>query len=568
MDATHGGGMAFADGPKLELDELIDQLIARARDVQQTQGRLRALLSAIELVNGELDLERVLGHIAQAVCTLANARYAALGVIAHDGGLERFIHVGIDGETAQRIGPLPTGKGLLGALITDPRPVRLSNLADDPRSSGFPANHPPMTSFLGVPITVRGEVFGNLYLTDSLRGEFNAEDEELVRSLAQAAGTAISNARLYDESRLRQRWLAASAEISSKLMSAMGEDPLRTIARLSAGIADADLVMVGVLVNDGSQILVEMAVGDLAADITGQRFAADGSLAGRAIAARAPVLIRNSVSAEPPPDLVSIIEPGPMMVVPLLGTSDVLGVLTILRSPGRAPFSTSDLEMAAAFAGHASVALELSNARADQQRMVLLEDRDRIARDLHDHVIQQLFAIGLRLDSVASTVGPDNPLAGHLKERVAEITQTIRRIRTSVFELRGPLVGPVEGLRQDVLVIAAELRPLLGFAVDVRFTGLVDSMPTDVAEDVLACVREGLTNIAKYAYATRADAEVDVKQGQVQVVIRDDSRGLDESAPRSGLDNLASRALRRGGEFTARPAANGGTELIWKAPIT
>ena len=227
MEAGPRASLHFPDVPKLELDELIDQLVERAEGVRRAQGRLRALLHAIETVTGDLSLEVVLRNIVQAACELAGARYGALGVIGPDGLLEQFIHHGMDEQTAAQIGSLPQGKGLLGALITDPQPIRLVHMDDDGRSAGFPLGHPPMDSFLGVPLRVRDEVFGNLYLTDSDKGEFSAEDEELVVALALAAGTAISNARLYAESRLQQRWLNASVEIGARLLSAerRGPDP-------------------------------------------------------------------------------------------------------------------------------------------------------------------------------------------------------------------------------------------------------------------------------------------------------------------------------------------------------
>ena len=291
MAADSSAALTFPDGPKLELDELIDQLVERAQGVKQAQGRLRELLKAIELVTGDLSLEIVLRHVVEAACALGAARFGALGVIAGDGGLEQFIHVGLDAETAAAIGHLPVGHGLLGALITDPRAIRLEHIADDPRSVGFPASHPPMDSFLGVPIRVRGEVFGNLYLTESIHGGFSAEDEELVRSLAIAAGTAISNARLYDESRRQQRWLAASAEIGAKLLAPTGEDPLRMIARRASDIAEADLVTVGLVTPDQQDILVEVAVGEPGENLVGQRFALAETVAGEAIEHRAPVLL-------------------------------------------------------------------------------------------------------------------------------------------------------------------------------------------------------------------------------------------------------------------------------------
>jgi GAF domain-containing protein len=363
-----GPRLRFPDIPKLELDELIDQLVDRAHEVKRAQGRLRALLRAIETVTGDLALEVVLRNVVESACDLAHSQYGALGVIGPDGGLEQFITVGVDDETAQRIGPLPQGKGLLGALITDPRPIRLRHMTDDPRSTGFPPNHPPMDSFLGVPIHVRDEVFGNLYLANSERGEFSTEDEELVIALALAAGTAISNARLFQESAVQQRWLEASVEIGAQLLSASGEDPLRVVARRAIDIADADIVSVGLITPDGSAFVVEEAFGQRADELIGRSFPLEGSLAGRVLAEGAPLLVHAAGADElPQTHLALVMEAGPLMVVPLRGTGAPRGVLSLCRTRGRQAFTTRDLAMADSFASHASVALELADSRTAEQ---------------------------------------------------------------------------------------------------------------------------------------------------------------------------------------------------------
>jgi signal transduction histidine kinase len=534
--------------PKLELDDLIDQLVDRAQGVKQAQGRLRALLRAIETVTGDLTLERVLRNVVEAACDLAGAQYGALGVIGDDGGLEQFIHVGIDDETATRIGHLPEGKGLLGALINDPRPIRLENMDDDERSTGFPAGHPPMDSFLGVPIDVRNEVYGNLYLANCARGRFSAEDEELVLALALAAGTAISNARLYQESRLQQRWLEASAEISAQLLSSSGEDPLRLIARRAIDIADADLVSLGLLTPDGTAFVVEVAFGDHSDELVGRRFAVadeDG----------------------PSSHLASVVNAGPVMTVPLRGTGTPRGVLSLMRRRDRRGFSPTDFAMAAGFASHASIALELADSRAAEQKLVLLEDRDRIAMDLHDHVIQELFAIGLSLEGMADQV-PD-PMAGRVRQRVEDLDRTIRRIRTSIFALRGNLGTTSDGLRQQVLEVASDLTAALGFAPHVAFSGLVDLVAdSELTDDATACVREMLTNVARHAKAASAIVDVQRRTEGLVITVTDDGMGPPLVATRSsGTANLAARAEKRGGSFELNPAPSGGAVAIWKVRI-
>jgi signal transduction histidine kinase len=568
MDGRPSAPLQSLDVPKLELDDLIDQLVERAQGVQRAQGRLRALLHAIETVSGDLALEAVLRNVVEAACELAGARHGALGVIGYDGGLEQFIHVGMDAQTVARIGHLPKGRGLLGALITDPRPIRLQHMSQDDRSTGFPDGHPPMDSFLGVPVRVRGEVFGNLYLTDSRTGRFSAEDEELVGALALAAGTAVSNGRLLQESRLQQRWLTASVEISAQLLAPVGEDPLRMIARRAIDIADADLVTVGLLTQDADQLMIEVAAGAGADELLGRRFDLTKTLAGRAIDERSPLLLSSTDADELRAHEASVMDAGPLMVLPLEGTQRTRGVLSLVRASGRRPFSGADLAMAAGFASHASIALELADARAAEHDFVMLEDRERIARDLHDHVIQELFAIGLSLQNAATQTESPEVARELIQRRVGDIDRTIRQIRTSIFELRGPLDGLAEGTRQRILEIAADLTPALGFSPGVTFSGLIDtSVPVDTTDDIAAVVREALTNVAKHAHAASASVSVSVSADTVALQVTDDGVGCIENPRLSGLANLRTRAELRGGTFDVSASRAGGTTVTWKAPL-
>ena len=559
----------FADIPKLELDQLIDQLVDRAQDVKRAQGRLRALLRAIETVTGDLALEVVLRNVVESAVELAHAQYGALGVIGPDGGLEQFIHVGIDDETAALIGNLPQGKGLLGALITDPQPIRLRHMSEDARSTGFPPNHPPMESFLGVPIHVRDEVFGNLYLSNSARGEFGPEDEELVVALALAAGTAISNARLYDEAQTQQRWLEASLEIGNQLLSPAGEDPLRLVARRAIDVAEADLVSIGLTTPDGDGLVVEEAFGLHADDLVGRRFPLAGSLAERVLNGNEPLLTANAGDPDMPRSYLSgVIEIGPLMVLPLRGGSSGRGVLSVLRVRGRRAFTSRELNMAASFAAHAGVALELAESRATEQKLLLLEDRDRIAMDLHDHVIQELFSIGLSLEGAATTLGRDDPVAHRIRQRVEDLDRTIRRIRTSIFELRGALATPSGGLRQSILEVVSELTPALGFAPHVAFGGLLDvPLPDGLGDDVLACVRESITNVAKHARAKSVVVDVALVGDTLTITVTDDGVGPGEATRHSGTANLLARAEKWAGTYELAPGVSGGCTVTWKAHI-
>jgi two-component system, NarL family, sensor histidine kinase DevS len=556
----------YSAGPRLELDQLLTQLIDQARDVMAARDRLRGLLRANRLIIGDLALPVVLHRIAEAARALVQARYAALGVLGPDGGLEQFIHVGMDEATVARIGHLPEGKGLLGALIDDPHSIRLATLADDPRSVGFPAGHPPMTSFLGVPIRIRDEVYGNLYLTERDGGPFTAEDEELVSALAATAASAIDNARLYAEAGRRQRWLEASTEITRQLLSSEGEPPLSVIARRLHEMADADVVAVVLPTADERRLMVEVATGEQAAQLTALTYPVENTIAGVAINSGRPVLIGDVTQQQTyTVYLAEIVPVGPMMALPLVATQRSRGAVLVARVPGRRRFNEADLDIATTFAQHAAVALELADARADQQRMMLLEDRDRIARDLHDHVIQRLFAAGLTVQSVAAGAVSDSG-AGRLSTVVDDLDETIRQIRTTIFELRGPLAPQTSMLRGQVIGVVDDIAPLLGFTPALRFTGPVDTVvPEDVGPDLIAVVREALSNIARHAKATAAAVEITATSTELTVDVTDNGVGIGDTERRSGLANLSRRAERYGGMLTLPD--HEGTHLRWTIPF-
>jgi signal transduction histidine kinase len=576
-DREHPSGVPldFVDAPRLELDQLLAQLIARAEDVMAVQGRLRGLLAANKMVIGEVDLPTVLRHIVQAACQLVRAKYGALGVLAPGGGLQEFVHIGIDAQTAARIGPLPSGKGLLGAVIDTPQPIRLRTMSDDIRSVGFPPEHPPMSSFLGVPVRVRDEVFGNLYLTEAEDGEFTAEDEELVTALAATAGIAIENARLFEQAERRQGWLQASTRITRQLLSAAGEEPLKLIADQARQISDADVVTVVLPTSNPGRLMVEVASGSHADELAGFSYPQANTLAGLVFETGRPALVRDVTEDEGyHVHLLEVLPVGPVMVLPLVGSQGVRGALMIARLHGRHHFDEPDLDMATTFANHAALALELADARADQQRMVLLEDRDRIARDLHDHVIQRLFAAGLTLQSVAKGVG-DTDLTAKLEGVVSGIDDTIRQIRTSIFQLRGQLAPEMGNVRTQLLSVVAEVSPLLGFQPSVRFAGAIDALVSDaIVPDVVAVVREALTNVARHASATRAEITLTTTSAQLVLEIVDDGVGIGETQRRSGLANLRQRAERHGGALGLAPGPAGqttpsreGTSLRWTIPL-
>ncbi|MFI7587413.1 GAF domain-containing sensor histidine kinase [Spongisporangium articulatum] len=582
MDATPGpepedrGGarparLTFPELQRLELDDLLGQLIERAQEVQATQGRLRGLLQATGLIVGDLDLESLLRHVVEAARELVGARYAALGVVGPEGGLAQFVHVGMDDDAVTRIGHLPEGKGLLGALIEDPRPIRLERIADDDRSSGFPPHHPPMHSFLGVPIEARGRVFGNLYLAESDRGTFSAEDEELARALAATAGVAVENARLYESAHRRGEWLQANALISRSLLSGdLGRDEvLRLVAERSCELAAADFVTVCLPAEDGADRLhVATAAGVVPEGVAGRRFPIRGSLSGQVFDTG--VAVRLSAPEDSGPVRPSTgPDVGPTLVVPLLGSEGPLGVLGAFRMRGGAHFTAEDLELASGFANQAAIAIELAEARAEQHRAAMLDDRERIAADLHDLVIQRLFAAGISLEAVGGRLG-----AGETADRVARVVDdldaTISQIRTTIFQLQTTATN-AHGVRARLLDVVHEAREVLGFEPALRFSGLLDTLRGDVVEDLLAVTREALSNTARHAAATAVAVEVSRTAGVVVLTVTDDGVGAGEFTGGNGMANLRRRAESHGGSLVVEsPPGDGsphGTTLRWTAQL-
>jgi signal transduction histidine kinase len=560
---TEGHSFTFPDQSRGELDKALDDLMTRARDVQATQGRLRSLLKANQAVIEHIDLPTLLRRIVEAAVELVGAQYGALGVVARDGGLEQFINVGMSPELLHQIGHLPEGHGLLGALIENPHAIRIPELSLDARSVGFPAHHPPMSSFLGVPIRVRDEVYGNLYLSNQESGEFSEEDEQLVTALAATAGIAIENARLFAETHRRQAWAAASAEITATLLSSDDSDVVSVLATRVLALSDADVVWVLQPLSDPAFMTVNTARGIDEAIIQGATFPIAGSLSARVLEGKQPRLIDDSTEYEL---VLSGDRPlGPVMAVPLMSSGATTGVLLVGRLRGAHRFLRTDLELAADFAGQASVAIELASARVDRQRMALLEDRGRIARDLHDLVIQQLFATGLELQSIAGAAPPE--LSQRIARSVMNLDGSISQIRTVIFAIATPATDPRDTVRHLLIDLANELAPRLARTPNVSFSGPVDLLITeDLADDVVAVTREALVNVVKHAAAQHTSVDLTVADGVVRLLVVDDGRGASGATRRSGVSNLQQRALLRGGEFDFT-SNSGGTRLTWTVPV-
>ncbi|MFB7368864.1 GAF domain-containing protein [Streptomyces sp. NPDC056222] len=559
--------------PRLRLDELLDELQARIDDVRGTRDRLNGLLEAVMSVGRELDLPQVLRGIVESAVTLVDAEYGALGVIGDDRKLSEFLPIGIDDELREQIGALPSGHGILGELIRNPQPLRLSELSDHPASYGFPPHHPSMHSFLGVPIRIRDEVFGNLYLTEKRGGaDFDAEDEAVVTTLAVAAGIAIENARLYEEGRLRQRWLAVSSDFTSALLSGAEEaEVLGGMLEQAVDIASAD-VGVFYLVGPGGELQGSLAIGEGADAHQGVVLpSSEGTLAAAALSQDGLLTV-----ADVETDERVTVQPerwkgfGPAVAV-TVGTKERLsGVLILARRRERPSFTGAETTALPGFAGQAALALELADRRRDAEQVSLLEDRDRIARDLHDMAIQRLFATGMTLQSARRFV--EHPQAvDRLTRAIDDLDSTIKIIRSAIFGLREhETPGTEPKLRNRIVKAVDSAASTLGFAPALRMEGLLDTdVPAEEADAVVAVIGEALTNVARHARARRAEVSVAAEDGVISVTVSDDGVGIPPGGARSGLRNLTERAERLGGDLSvfARPEPTGGTVLEWRVPL-
>ncbi|MEU4240709.1 GAF domain-containing protein [Actinoplanes sp. NPDC026619] len=547
---------------RVRLDELLHEMLERVGDVMASRERLRALLDAVVGIGSDLDLRSTLQRIVEAACALAGAQYGALGVIGADrSDLVDFITHGIDPAAHAKIGDLPHGRGVLGLLITHPKPVRLPDITKHPDSFGFPPNHPPMHSFLGVPVRTREHVFGNLYLAEK-RGapEFSQDDEEIVVALAAAAGVAIDNARLYALAQRRERWLAAAAEITGVLLGEVRtHEALRLIARRAREVSGADLVMVLLYDEENSRYTIEVAEG--ADGLAGRSIPIDPVVAAE-LGSEKYRYVENLVAAAEWP---AAVPDGPALAAPLTVAQAMRGVL-IVTQPLDRPGDDEEAVLLSTFAGQAALALERARAQEEREQFVVLEDRERIARDLHDVVIQRLFATGMQLQgAVPHAARPE--AVRRINAAVDDLDATIRDIRRSIFELRTP-TGP--SLRTELREAVDAAAETLGFRPVLDTVGPVDSaIPDDIVPELMAVLREALSNVARHAQATTVRVTVHATGDEVVLRIEDDGVGADPAQARGGIVNMIDRAGDLGGEFEIGPGPGGrGTVATWRAPIT
>ena len=556
--------------PQLRLDDLLTELQARLQTVLATRDRVYTLLEAVVAVGSNLDLEMVLKQIVEAAITLVRARYGALGIISEGGRLVEFVPVGLSDNQIAAIHHWPEGRGLLGALITDPRPLRLPDISASPKSSGFPPGHPPMRSFLGVPVRVRDEVYGNLYLTEKEGGaDFDEEDEALLVALAAAAGVAIDNAKLYEEARRQQRWLRASSEVTRRLLSGSAPDEvLALVTQQTLEMSGADLVALAVPTPDRQQLVIQHAAGAGAPGALGLVLPVSASVSGEVLSSGEPVILQDFGHdprvASPAREHMPL---GPAIILPLGAPGDVRGVFTVGRDSGAMPLAPEAVEMVQTFAAQAAIALELAEHRQDAERLAILSDRDRIARDLHDLVIQRLYATGMSLQGAMPLLNRPEA-ATRVSSAVDALDETIREIRSAIFSLQSRGDAKQHGLRAQVLEVVEQMTPALGFAPSLRLVGPLDeAVPAQASEQVLSALREGLSNAARHAAASRVNVTVEVGS-ELILRVRDNGTGMGNTTRRSGLANIAERAADLGGKLTVNAAEGGGTQLDWRVPVS
>lgn len=557
---------------QLRLDELLGELQVRLDAVRGTRDRVHGLLEAVISVGTELDLSSALRRIVEAATVLVDARYGALGVIGEDGLLSEFVPVGVSDEQWAAIGDLPSGHGLLGEVIRHPEPLRLAELSEHRSSYGFPPHHPPMHSFLGVPIRVRDKVFGNLYLTEKRSAEeFDADDEVVLSTLAVAAGVAIDNARLYEEARRRESWLAASAEVTGRLLSGRPRgEVLDLILTRARGNVAADAGFVAVPVEGTRRLRVVLAVGLNAERRHGMLLPDADGFVGSAYSAAEPVtgtdIARDARARDDAECWTGL---GPAVAVRLGSGGVVRGVLVLARKSGGAAFTGEETGPLMDFAGQAALAMELAERRSDAEQIAILEERDRIARDLHDLAIQRLFATGMTLQSAQRFV--EHPQASErLQRAVDDLDATIRIIRSTIFGLRthDSEPGGTQSLRSRVAQAVEGAGAALGFPPALRVEGLLDSrVPGPVGDHLVAVLVEALSNAARHARARSVDVHLTVTSERLTLTVADDGVGIGPDPARSGLRNIEERARAVGGTAEVGPRARGGTLLTWTVPL-
>ncbi|MGY1984536.1 sensor histidine kinase, partial [Nocardia gipuzkoensis] len=536
-DDTSAGMYSVRDTlSQLRLRELLGEVKDRIEQIIDARDRMDGLIEAMLTVTSGLDLDRTLRTIVHTAISLVDARYGALGVRGHDQQLTQFIYQGIDQPTREQIGDLPQGHGVLGLLFSQPTPIRLDNLADHPSSVGFPAHHPPMRTFLGVPVRIRDEVFGNLYLTEKAGGQpFTEDDEVIVRALAAAAGIAIDNAHLYESARTRQAWIEATRDITTEFLAATDSDQvLAHLVDHTCRLTGSERTFLAVVPDPESrhEEITELVITHSAGARNGQRpvkLPSGDSTIATAIRLHAPQRLDDARRA----DLGKIFpDAGPALVLPMQTPDSTVGVLIALRSVESAPYDDEILKLTAAFTDQAALAMQLADAQQRVRELDILSDRDRIARDLHDHVIQRLFAVGLSLQgTVPRTRVPE--VRERITEAISDLQDVVQEIRTSIFDLHGGDSHSAR-VRQRIEEAIRQQTATSGIRTSVRIAGPLSVIEPELADHAEAVVREAVSNTVRHSGAKSVSVEITVAD-DLTIVIEDDGCGIPGEVTPSGL---------------------------------
>jgi signal transduction histidine kinase len=535
-----------------------------------SRDRKDMLLEAGLTLASELSLPIVLQRIVDLAAQVTDARYAALGVIGEDGKLIEFVTSGISAKQRRAIGALPTGRGVLGLLIHEPKAVRIKNIADHPRSVGFPPNHPAMRSFLGAPVQAMGRVYGNIYLAEKRSAnEFSPEDEASAIVLATQAGVAIANATLYDEVRSREQWLEAVRDITDRVLREGEEEPLlERIAEHARQLAGADAATIITVSGTPGELIVAAAVGARSREVRGQTLPAAGSISG-AVMRSGEVMSFDDVSADSRAFLpiVRLGQHGPAVFVPLRVPAGAAGTLMVAKLKGSSPFGERKVRLVETLAGQASVAIEYGRAQTELRRLGLMEERERIAKELHDGIIQSLFAVGMSLQGTALMASsPD--VTGRVERAVEELDRVIRDLRNYIFGLRPGILADRQ-LDQALRVLGEEVQSRSGTTIQVEVDAAVAAALSARSAEIVQLTREALSNVSRHAHASRASVRLARRGSDAELTIEDDGTGFD---PRSnstgdGMGNMRNRATRLGGRLHVTSGVGKGTSLRVTFPI-
>jgi two-component system, NarL family, sensor histidine kinase DevS len=533
----------------LPADGLLD-LQVRLTETAKGRDRLQGLLDAVVAVGAGLEMEGTLNRIVRIAVDLVDARYGAFGVVGPDEQelLSEFVYVGVEN-------PRHSDGTLVGGLIDHPhREQPVDRLLRDT---------------LEAPIRVRGEVFGTLYLTEK-RGaaEFSDDDGTVLKGLAAAAGFAVENARLFEESLLRERFMAASREVNTHLLGGgSSEDALTLIANRACELSRADNAVL--LLAEGvppNRVVIRAAAGEGGAEMVGIRVSTSDPLVASMFEMRGAELIPNLSALVPADWHAPGADFGPAVAVPLRAGNVVSGVLLAMRTTGGARFVGEHVPLLASFADQAALALELSEKHRAQRQLDVLADRDRIAGDLHDHVIQRLFATGMSLQGTVRRI-PDPTVRRRVSRAVEQLDETVREIRTSIFDLHTTGSDNTTSLRRKMLDIVEELSTDSDVTPSVRISGAVDTVvPDSLATHATAVLREAVSNAIRHAHAGAIVVTVEAGADLIIDVV-DDGVGIPRGVARSGLLGVERRAGKCGGMAAIVPGPEGGTRLTWRAPV-